>query len=71
MPGIEDRTGTCKTCGGRAYRHPNLLNGVHDRWTHRDMKDWVHNPHEVDPVPNTPGDTAAAKWTADEMEDES
>jgi len=65
---IEDRTGTCATCSGRAYRHPNLIDGTPDRWVHRDTKDWINNPHEVDPVPNTPGDTVSAKWTPEEQQ---
>lgn len=53
MP-IEDRTGTCATCQGRAYRHPSRSGNIPDRWLHRDTKDWINNPHEVDPIPSTP-----------------
>lgn len=52
MP-IENRRGTCKTCHGPVYRHPNRQN-TPDRWTHQRTADWINNPHEVDPDPEQP-----------------
>lgn len=48
---IENRSGTCRTCGGPAYRVPNQIPDTPDRWVHRNTADWIGERHDVDPAP--------------------
>ncbi len=56
------KTGTCVTCDGAIHFYPAPVtdeqaiaegDNPSGQWTHLDPSDWIDNPHEAEPAPQS------------------